>query len=493
MSRKKVVIIGAGIAGMAASIRLIKMGYEVDVYEASDTFGGKIKEHSWQDYRFDSGPSLFTMPELVDELFILCQKDPRKYINYKQLPIVTKYFYQNGTVINSYSDAVEFAKEAKLKLGVNEQVIHSYLKIQKKTYELLAPIFLENPIHIFSRLFKFKNLKALWHIMNPRFLLTMHKVNNNHFKNKELTQLFNRYGTYNGSNPYVMPSLFNIISHLEHNKGAYLPEKGMRQVVGSIYQLAVEEGVRFHFNLYVNSVTSDRLTATGVKVMGVDIPADQVVSNMAVNNTFEKLLPNVKAPKHYLKNEKSTSALIFQWAMKGNFPQLDVHNILFAKDYKAEFDHLFGLKKIYIDPTVYIYISSKVVKGDAPSGGENWFVMVNTPHLTGNENWDDLKLELKKIIINKINIFLKQDLEEHILNENCITPADLQNTTHSYLGSLYGGSSNSMISAFLRHPNFSKVKGLYFCGGTVHPGGGIPLCLLSAKITAGLIKEKHNH
>lgn len=498
MSDKKAVIIGAGIAGLAASIRLRNLGYEVAIYEAAPHAGGKIKEYKWNNFRFDTGPSLFTLPELVDELFVLCNKNPRNYFNYKQLPIVTKYFYQNGTIINSYSDGAKFAQEVKQKTGVEEKVIHSFLKIQAKTYQLLAPIFLENSIHRFLKLFKIKNLPALLHVMNPRFLLSMNKANTKHFQNKELTQLFNRYGTYNGSNPYKMPSLFNIISHLEHSVGAYLAENGMRSIVDAVYLLAVEEGVKFYFNSYVSAVTSEQLpvtskqnAVTGIVVNGDFIAANLIVSNMDVDNTYKKLLPNHKSPNIYLKNEKSTSALIFHWAIDGKFPVLDVHNILFANDYEAEFQHLFELKKIYIDPTIYVYISSKAVENDAPLNCENWFVMVNTPHLTPTDDWDAQKNELRTLIIRKINAYLSIDIEKQILHEHTITPVDLENTTHSYLGSLYGSSSNSMFSAFLRHPNFSTIKGLYFCGGTVHPGGGIPLCLLSAKITSELIAEEN--
>lgn len=493
MSSKKVLIIGSGIAGIALSIRLVRMGYIVHVYESAKIPGGKINEYAWDNFRFDTGPSLFTMPELVDELFTICNKNPRHYFQYKQLDIVTKYFYHNGIVLNSYSDENKFAQEVTDKLGVKQSVIKKYLQIQKKSFHLLAPIFLHNPIHIFQRLFKIKNLPALWHIFNPRFLLSMNKANFGYFKNYELTQIFNRYGTYNGSNPYQMPSLFNIISHLEHTAGAFIAEKGMYQITQSLYQLAKDEGVQFYFNSYISAINVDKNCAQSIQVNDETITADLIISNMDVNNTYKKLLAPKYTPTHYLNNEKSTSALIFHWAIKGNFPNLDVHNILFAKNYEAEFDHLFNLKKIYIDPTIYIYISSKAVENDAPNDGENWFVMINTPHLESRTDWHKEIPKIRDIITAKIIKYLSFDIQQNILHEHVITPLDLQNSTHAYLGSLYGASSNSMLSAFFRHPNFSKIKGLYFCGGTVHPGGGIPLCLLSAKITAGLIQENYNH
>jgi len=488
MANYKAIVIGSGIGGMAAAIRLVKLGFEVKVFESDDTHGGKIKAYNWEGFRFDTGPSLFTLPALVDELFALYNKNPRAYYNYKALPSITRYFYENGLEINSYSDPKRFASEVHLKLNVKENVVLGFLEKQAKTYRLLAPIFLENPIHVFSRLLKLKYLPALIHVLNPSFLSSMNAVNKAWFKNDFLVRLFNRYGTYNGSNPYKMPSLFNIISHLEHNVGAYLPENGMRSIVDALYKLATEEGVQFYFNTYVKTIVEKGGEAIGISTQDAQYQADVIVSNMDVNNTYAKLLPESKAPTLYLNNQKSTSALIFHWAVKGTFDKLDVHNILFATKYEEEFDYLFTKKEIYHDPTIYIYISSKAVKTDAPEACENWFVMINTPH-TGH-----LKLDIqaiRKMIIGKIDKYLKIDIEPLITHEHTITPEDLQNSTHSYLGSLYGASSNSILSAFLRHPNFSQIKNLYFCGGTVHPGGGIPLALLSAKIATELISEKY--
>lgn len=490
-SEKKAIIIGAGIAGLAAALRLKKQGFEVTVFESASTFGGKIKEYHWQNFRFDTGPSLFTLPHLVDELFELFDKNPRKYFTYSQLPLVTKYFYADDLVIESFSDAKKFAIEAETKTNVKAKTVLRFLEMQKKTYNLLAPIFLENPIHIFSRLLKWKNVPALIHVSNPRFLFSLHRVNQRFFKNDYLVKLFNRYGTYNGSNPYKMPSLFNIISHLEHNVGAYLPQNGIFTIPKSLYQLAQEQGINFRFDSFVNEIIVENNSAKGIKSCGESYFADVVLSNMDANFTYQKLLKTTKPPKIYLENEKSTSALIFHWAIKGNFEQLDVHNILFAADYKAEFEHLFGKKITFSDPTIYIYVSSKAVPTDAPSGYENWFVMINMPNLSSTQNQENLIENTKNIILKKINLFLKTELEKQIIHENITTPSDLQNTTHSYLGSLYGGSSNSMLSAFFRHPNFSKIDNLYFCGGTVHPGGGIPLCLLSAKIAIDLVNEKN--
>ena len=175
--------------------------------------------------------------------------------------------------------------------------------------------------------------------------------------------------------------------------------------------------------------------------------------------------------------------------MNTSFSELGLHNIFWSNDYRKEFDLLFDSEEPIEDPTVYVNITSKHVAGDAPEGCENWFVMINAPKHQG-QNWDELASIVRSNIIEKLNRILNRNIEEYIVNESILTPAEIERKTSSYRGSLYGTSSNSMLAAFFRHPNFHrKIKNLFFCGGSVHPGGGIPLCLLSAQITSDLINE----
>ncbi len=185
-----------------------------------------------------------------------------------------------------------------------------------------------------------------------------------------------------------------------------------------------------------------------------------------------------------MQQERSSSALIFYWGIKKQFTQLDLHNIFFSEDYKAEFDHIWQQKTIYHNPTVYLNISSKLKPDDAPEGCENWFIMINVPANTG-QDWDTLIADARKNIIQKLSGVLGEDIGSLIVTESILDPRSIESKTSSYQGSIYGTSSNSKFAAFLRHANrSSKIKNMYFCGGSVHPGGGIPLCLLSAKIVS---------
>ena len=297
----------------------------------------------------------------------------------------------------------------------------------------------------------------------------------------------NRFATYNGSSPYETPGIMSMIPHLEMGIGTFFPKGGMQSITASLVGLAERQGVEFHYNTYVEKILHEGNIATGILANGDEINGDFVVSNMDVFSTYSAVLQEVKKPERALHQERSSSALIFYWGIRKSFPELDLHNILFSDDYKEEFDHIFEKKSLFDDPTIYINISAKVEKEDAPIDSENWFVMINTPGDVG-QDWDHLIAQSRKQIIDKINRVLGIDLASLIVCEEVLSPPKIASKTKSHQGSLYGSASNNRYAAFLRHANFSsQIENLYFCGGSVHPGGGIPLCLNSAKIVSNFI------
>ncbi len=484
----KIGIIGAGIAGMAAAIRLRVQGHEVTVFEANEYPGGKLSEIRMQGYRFDAGPSLFTMPQYVDELFSLAGMKPEAYFKYDKLPIICKYFWDDGVQISAYANTQKYLAEIQEKLGVERKVLLKAFKRSKFKYDATASTFLHKSLHKRATWLTKDVLKAIFKIPFLDIFTSMNEVNEKRLKEPHLIQMFNRYATYNGSSPYKAPGLLNIIPHFEHGIGAFYPEGGMINITNSLYQLAQDIGVRFQMQTKVEEIIVRDKAVTGLKIGEWQHNCDLVISNMDVFHTYRKLLHTQKAPEKTLAQPKSTSALIFYWGMKQQFKELDVHNIFFSKDYKAEFDHLTEKKRVYDDPTVYINISQKYCPSDAPEGGENWFTMINVPHNIG-QDWDDIIEQARKNILTKVSWMLGKDIRPHISCEHILDPRGIEERTSSHLGALYGTSSDNRMAAFLRHANFSSaIKGLYFCGGSVHPGGGIPLCLLSAKIVSELIE-----
>lgn len=482
-------IIGAGIAGIAASIRMANKGYEVHVYEANHYPGGKLTEIHQDGYRFDAGPSLFTLPELVEELFTLSGKKVEEHFNYMQLPVTCHYFYEDGTAIQAYADQEKFTEEIYRKTGEPKEKIYKALNNSRKLYSVLADLFMKKSLHRWQTFVNPQAFRAYTQLHRLDFFRSMNAANESFFNDPRLVQLFNRYATYNGSDPYQTPATLNIIPHLEFNIGAYFPLKGMHAITKSLFDLARSLGVQFHFNARVDKILLEKNKVKGLKVNGEKLPYDLLVSNMDIVNTYKRLLSEQPQPKLLLEQPKSSSALIFYWGIAQQFKQLDLHNIFFSQNYRQEFEHIFRKEEIYADPTVYINITSKYKADDAPEGCENWFTMINVPNNSG-QDWDEIIQRARGNILEKLSRMLGQPIEPLIVCENILDPRLIEQRTSSSMGALYGNSSNNKYAAFLRHANFSrKYKNLFFCGGSVHPGGGIPLSLLSAKIATDQISR----
>jgi phytoene desaturase len=485
---KKAIIVGSGVGGLSSGIRLAKLGYEVSIFESNAFIGGKVNSKMIGSYRFDMGPSVFTEPHLIEEIVSLCGKS-KDFFQYHKLEESCRYFFSDGQQVTIKSGKQEVSKSFQDHFGEDLNQTKAFLGRIKSNYEAVYPVFIEVSLHRFKHWFNKSVWKAISRIPKYGLFSSMHQVNKSTFKNPKTAQILNRMATYNGSSPYKTPGMLNIISHLELNVGPAMPKGGMVAITETLKKLAEDCGIKFYTNEYVSEIIHQNDKVVRVKTINGSYECDLVVSNMDVHFTYEKLLNGYVAPKKILNQEKSTSAIVFYWGIKRSFDQLGVHNILFAENYEAEFKALFETKTMHVDPTIYIHITSKVEKNDAPKGCENWFVMVNAPINVG-QDWDEILSQTRERILKKISKQLNTSIEELIVVEEISDPRKIESTYFGKQGSIYGNSSNSAFSAFYRHPNFSKkIKGLYFSGVTVHPGGGIPLALNSAKIVERCVKE----
>jgi phytoene desaturase len=479
----KTIIIGAGIAGLALAIRRKIAGDGVDVYESASHPGGKIHQFNIEGYRFDGGPSLFTQPEYIEELFELAGMEIDPCFKYRKMDESCRYFWEDNTEFRALANRDELLKKAPEVFDVKPESLANYLDHASWKYEKVGRIFLDRSLHRWKSWASKDVLKAIPHLFRYGLFSSLDQFNKMYFSDPKLVQLFNRYATYNGSDPYRTSGMMSVIPHFEFNQGTFLPKNGMYSIAQSLFRLGQKLGVSYHFDAKVEKIIVNQGRARGVQLNGMVEPANRIVSNVDIHSTYHKLLPYVKLPRQLMNEERSSSAFIFYWGIKKNFPKLGLHNIFFAKDYRAEFDAI-RKGQLYHDPTVYVNITSKVEAEDAPPKCENWFVMINTPHDQG-QNWDELAPRIRKQIIQKLSRRLGVNIQDLIEVEAHWSPKEIERDTSSKGGALYGSASNDMMAAFNRHPNFHpNIENLYFCGGSVHPGGGIPLCLLSAKITS---------
>ena len=490
---RTVAVVGAGLGGMAAAVRLARAGAEVEVFEQSSGPGGKAASLSASGYRWDTGPSLLTMPFVFRRLFEEAGERLEEYLTFLPLEPLCTNFFPDGTVLRDSSDPGRFAAELRRLSSDPPESLFRYLAHGKKIYDASAHLFLFQSIQEALRGggVSPRDLLALTRLDALR---SLHAANASFFNDPRLVMLFDRYATFNGSNPYRAPATLAIIPAVEYGFGGFTVREGIHAIPLAYERLGRKLGVRFRFGCRVEQILVDGMRARGVRAGGEDLPFDAVVSNADVLSTYRTLLPGLQDPlgRRYERLEPSTSGLVFLWGMKAAFPEMSVSSIFFPDDYRAEFRDLFERRRCPVDPTVFVNVSSKVTPGDAPRGRENWFVLVNAPADAG-QDWAGETGRVRAAVLSRLRRALGRDVEGFIEAEEVITPPDIERLTSSTRGSLYGISSNSRLSAFLRHPNrHPRIRGLYFCGGSAHPGGGMPLVTLSGMIAADLLL-KYEH
>ena len=489
MPRGTVAVVGAGLGGMAAAIRLRRAGLEVDVFEQSDAVGGKAASVSRGGYTFDTGPSLLTMPFVFRLLFEEAGERLDDHLDLVPLEPLCTNIFSDGSVLRDSSNREEFGRELARISSDPPEALYRYLDHGLRIYDSSAHLFLFQGIQeaILRGGARFRDALAL-----PRLdaLRSLHRANAASFRDPRLVQLFDRYATYNGSDPWRAPATLAIIAAVEYGFGGFSVRGGIRQVPRAYERLARKLGVRFHLGRRVERIVVENGRTTGIRVEGGALGFNAVVTNADVLSTYRHLLcdPRERLARRYERLEPSTSGLIFLWGIRGEFSELSVSTMFFPNDYRAEFRDLFELSRCPADPAVFVNVTSKVSgTPDAPPGCENWFVMVNAPVDRG-QDWREEASRVRAAILSRLKKLLGRDVGGLIEVEEVITPVDIERRTGSTRGSLYGISSNSRLAAFLRHPNrHPRIRGLYFCGGSAHPGGGMPLVTLSGMIAADLL------
>lgn len=498
MSQKKqIAVIGGGLAGLSGAIRLARMGFQVQLFEKNERLGGKMNTlllqgaaSSSREYRFGTGPSLLTMPFVFDELFEFAGVERSSVLDFVPIEPICRYFFTDGTRLNTYSDKQRMAHELHRIISPDEaRNYQEFLRYTEKIYDLTAEIFLYTPFQEWRKLLQARHLPTLLRLPQIDALRTVHKAVTSYFHDPRLVQLFDRYPTYNGSSPFEAPATLNIIPWVEYGIGGYYVRGGMYRIAEEMTHLAEALGVQILTNAVVEKILHDGKRVSGVQVAGEKYNADYVLCNADVVEAHTTLIDGFSRRKKRLNSlEPSLSGMVFFWGMNKQFPDLTHHNIVFSGDYRREFRQIFTEKVAPDDPTVYISISSKTDPAHAPDGCENWFVLLNMPYLNG-QNWQHEQHRMKDAVLKRL-ASAGIDAESAIEAESVLTPQDLYDLYRSNKGSIYGISSNTQTAAFMRPANRSReLKGLYFCGGSSHPGGGVPLVVLSGKMAAELIAE----
>jgi phytoene desaturase len=481
---KNAIIIGGGLGGLAAAIRLAKKGFAVRVLEKNANLGGKVNIVEAGGYKFDTGASLLTMRQVLEELFIFAGKRVEDYLDIVSVEPICRYFWSDETRFDASQNLSKTESEIEKLEPRDVENFRRFLADAKRKYEVSEKTFLAHSLNDLPQLLRPKYLRDLLAISSMQTLDAHVK---NHFRSPKLRQLFNRFATYNGSSPYRTPATFALIPFVEFGLGAWYVKGGMYEIPLALAKLADELNVEIRTNCEVEKILVRNKKAVGVRLRsGERLESDFVIANSDAVETYRNLLDAKNARIENL--EPSMSGFVLLLGTKKRFPELAHHNIFFSDDYRAEFDAIFKDLRPAQNPTIYVCAASRTDQTQAPVACENLFVLINAPYTSARTDWEKEKRDYRDLIVGKLEDFGLKDLENSIDFEQIITPADFEKKYRANRGSIYGVSSNGIFSAFLRPPNKARdIRNLYFAGGATHPGGGIPLVLISGKLTADLI------
>ncbi|MGF1449310.1 MAG: phytoene desaturase family protein [Opitutales bacterium] len=488
-SEGRVAVIGGGLAGLSAAIHLRARGHDVTLFEKNERVGGKCNLIEHEGHRFDTGPSLLTLPDVLRSVFEVAGHRLEDHLDLVRLSPACRYFFADRLTFDAPGSHEGFREGVAQTFPDALDDFDRFWRFSKNLWQGAGRLFLFHPFEA-RTLFKVSPLQALAGLKALR-PWTLRLCLEHHFSEPHLLQLFSRYATYNGSDPWRTPATFAVIAYAEMAFGSWHPRGGLYAMVQALENLARQSGVDIRTEECVCEVVFQRgrVTAVETERSGSMDTAGVVVAADAVAALTGELLAQhpdaAAAQKRYAKVEASGSGYVRLIALRQPRPELACHNVFFCEDYRREFDEIFDQAKPLTDPTIYVSVPSKVDATVAPPGTENWFVLVNAPSLDRHANWPEgYGGEVDAQLWQRLGI--PPGGQVHWTHD--LPPTFLRDRYHAWHGSIYGPSSNGLTSAFQRVRNRSRVRGLAFAGGSAHPGGGIPLALLSGRMAAEALR-----
>lgn len=493
-SPARIVVIGAGMGGLSAALRLAHMGHQVTVVEKNGRPGGKVNVLERDGFRFDTGPTILTMPQEIRRLFADLGRNPDDYIELHQFEPIYRAHFRDGTVFELHADERETLEEIR---RLSPADVPNYERFMRRTDRIWRAI----DGALFDRLF------LSWRdIFQPDVfraglqvdaLQTMYRHVEGLFHDPRIRQLFMFQAIYVGASPRQTPATYTVIPYLEQQQGVWFPKGGLYAIVEGAMHVAEELGVEVRCNAPVAAIRVEQGRATGVELeSGEVLPADVVISNADLVHTYGDLVPRVARSKYSDRKlrgfDPSSSAFILYLAVDRQYTDLAHHNIYFSDDYDAEMRAIFEEKRMPDDGSWYICAPSRTDPDLAPPGCDALYVLALAPALGPNSpDWEREKQGLAEGLLDRMEREAGlTDIRQHIRWMECFTPQDFETVFNGNRGSIFGLSAITRQTAFFRPPNRSEdVSGLYLVGGSTQPGGGVPIVMIGGRLVANLIQE----
>jgi len=479
-----VVVIGAGVGGIATAARLAQHGYQVTVTEKGERAGGRCDYLLKDGHHFDTGPTLFVMPQIFAQAFADLGERMEDHLDLRRVDPTYHVHFGDGSTLLLTSDlnAMQTQLEA-IEPGSFGGFLR-YLNEGRLHYKLAFPNLAERNL---SRLPEFCSLKNLLLIFRLK-LLTRHYDNmGNYFTDRRLKAAFTFQDMYMSLSPYEAPAMYSLLQYIELADGMWFPMGGMYRIVEALMDIAERSGVRFMYNAPVEQINIDGRQATGVTLAdGRQMQADIVVANADLPYVYRCLLPDDGMAKRLERKRYTCSTMMFYWGVDKQYPQFGPHNLFLADNYRQSLDRILKDLTLADEPTFYMHTPVRVDPSLAPEGHDTLVVVVPVGHINdaAPQDWSAIQKRARQLVLQRLAQIGADDLDEHIKFEVSYTPRDWLSRYNLTKGSTLGLGHNLLQMGYLRPRNrHARYRNLYFVGASTHPGSGLPAVLLSARLT----------
>lgn len=487
MPRDRVVVVGSGVAGLVSAFALAARGLDVTVLERAASPGGKMRQVAIGSSRIDSGPTVFTMRWVFDELFAAADRNFADHVRLRPLDILARHAWDGHARLDLFADQERTVDAIGDFAGAQEaDGYRAFCRDTKRIYDILEKPFLRTSQPSMAGLIGADGIRGLMRLPQIKPFSSMWSALGRYFADPRLRQLFGRYATYCGSSPYLAPATLMLVAHVER-EGVWSIDGGMQALAKTLADCASSFGAAIRYGEDVSEVLISGGRASGVSLAsGERIAADAVVVNADVGAVAEGAFgaPVRRAATAIPLRARSLSAMTWSVVAKPDGFPLHRHNVFFSSDYAAEFDDIFAHDRLPREPTVYVCAQDRDDNDIAATGSERFLVLVNAPANGDRHVYN--ATEVAQCAQRTFGMLERRGLRIQPQADamQVTTPADFNRMFPATGGALYGRSSHGWTASFQRPGARTRIPGLYLAGGSTHPGPGVPMAALSGRSAA---------